>query len=44
MRYQVTWQETEISGVGQDIIEGTLGWGMEGGFNAQEDYLVENGY
>jgi len=41
-RYMSLWHETVIEGVGEDVIAGTTKWGMDGMFEATEEYLEEN--
>ena len=43
LRYQVSWQETEIGGLDDEDMTGALSDGMQGVFDAQEDWLIEGG-
>jgi hypothetical protein len=41
-RYMSLWPETLIEGISEDVIAGTTKWGMDGMFEATEEYLEEN--
>lgn len=43
LRYQVSWQETEIGGLDDEDMTGALSDGMQGVFDAQEEWLTEGG-
>ncbi|MDP7111959.1 MAG: hypothetical protein QGH45_08340 [Myxococcota bacterium] len=42
VRFMVLWSESVVPGFGEDVIMGTIEYGMHQMFDATEDYLVEN--
>ncbi len=42
VRYMVLWSETVVAGIGEDVIIGTIEYGMHQMFEAHEEYLEEN--